>query len=185
MRVIAGTARGTKLIAPSGFDVRPTLDRVREALFSILMPRIDDAVFLDLFSGTGAIGIEALSRGAKSATFVDQDIRSINTLRRNLEATHFVSRSCIRRLALPQSLSSLAKDPFRYDIVFIDPPYAFETYTELLNALPESGLLAEHAVVVVEHNARKDPLTAVTALNRYRVAAYGETALSFFSENPV
>lgn len=184
MRVIAGTARGTKLIAPSGMEVRPTLDRVREALFSILMPRIDEAVFLDLFSGTGAIGIEALSRGAQTATFVDQDSRSMGALQRNLEATHFTSRARIRRLALPGALANLAKDPLQYDIVFIDPPYAFEAYTELLDTLPVSGLLANEAIVVVEHNARKDPLTAVSGLHRYRVATYGETALSFFTQKP-
>ena len=186
VRVIAGTARGTKLIAPPGFEVRPTLDRVREALFSILMPRLEDTAFLDLFSGTGAIGIEALSRGAKTATFVDQDARSMEVLRRNLEATHFTANARVHRLALPGGLRSLTNDPVRYDLVFIDPPYAFEAYTELLDQLPQSGLLTDDAIVVVEHNARKgqDPLTEVTGLTRYRVASYGETALSFFSQNP-
>ena len=186
MRVIAGTARGTKLVAPPGFEVRPTLDRVREALFSILMPRLEDTSFLDLFSGTGAIGIEALSRGAKTATFVDQDARSMEVLRRNLEATHFTASARVRRLALPGGLRFLTNDPVRYDLVFIDPPYAFESYTELLDQLPESGLITEDAIVVVEHNARKgqDPLTKVTGLTRYRVASYGETALSFFTQNP-
>lgn len=180
MRVIAGSARGIRLEAPPGLDIRPTLDRVREALFSILMPRLDGAHFLDLFAGTGANGIEALSRGATSATFVDSEARPVETIRKNMAAARVAENGRIRRLALPGGLAALAADGIRYDIVFADPPYAFEEYTPLLQALRDAPFLADDAIVIIEHHARRDPLDGPQPMERYRKATYGETALSFF-----
>jgi 16S rRNA (guanine966-N2)-methyltransferase len=186
MRVIAGSARGTRLVAPRGLDVRPTLDRVREALFNILAPRIEGAHFLDLFAGTGANGIEALSRGAESSTFVENNLRSLQTIRRNLEATRLMSRASVRRLDLPTGLYELHEEGTQYDIVFADPPYDLarqnpDAYTTLLDHLYAAQILANDAIVVIEHDSRTalSEKTAHFACTRH--ARYGETTLSFFS----
>lgn len=185
MRVIAGTAKGTRLAAPKGREVRPTLDRVREALFSILTPRIEGARFLDLFAGTGANGIEALSRGAASATFVDNDSRSLDVVRRNLEATHLAGKAQIRRLDLPRGLSTLSREGVRYDVVFIDAPFGLardnpDAYGQLLEALSAAALLAEDGIVVVEHDSGVSLPASIGALTCFREARYGGTALALF-----
>ena len=186
MRVIAGVAKGTRLTAPKGLEVRPTLDRVREALFSILAPRIEGASFLDLFAGTGANGIEALSRGARLSTFVENDPRSLQTIRRNLEATRLISRASVRRLELPSGLYKLYEESIRYDIVFADPPYDLarqdpDAYTTLLNHLHTAQILATDAIIVIEHDSRTAPPEKTADFACTRHARYGETTLSFFS----
>lgn len=181
MRVIAGTARGARLVAPRGYDVRPTLDRVREALFNILYPRIEGARFLDLYAGTGANAIEALSRGAEHATLVENDPRSIRAIQQNLKTTGFSDRADLRRLDLPDGLRVLWSEQRRYDIVFADPPFAEAQYDRLLATLDAANILEEERLVVVEHSARTELAGQIGALERTRVSRYGEISLSFFS----
>ena len=181
MRVIAGTARGIRLVAPAGYDVRPTLDRVRESLFNILSPRIEGARFLDLYAGTGANGIEALSRGAASATFVDNDPRSLAAIERNLGAAKLRQLADVRRLPLPEGLRTLWADGKTYDIVFADPPFAAMEYDRLLSAIDSARVLAEGGLIVVEHSARVALPDEIGAFSQFRQAKYGEIALSFFS----
>ncbi|NIA13911.1 MAG: 16S rRNA (guanine(966)-N(2))-methyltransferase RsmD [Nitrospiraceae bacterium] len=180
MRVIAGTAKGTRLAAPKGLQVRPTLDRVRESLFNILGPRIAGARFLDLFAGTGANGIEALSRGADRAVFVDQDQRSLGCVRHNLEATHLSTRAVLHRLSLSKAMAALRADGL-FDIVFADPPYAFQDYSLLLELSADDTVLAPEGVVVIEHDIRAEIPGATGRLSQYRTGKYGDTALSFFA----
>lgn len=179
MRVISGKARGARLIAPAGREVRPTLDRVREALFSILMPHIEDCRFLDLYAGTGANGIEALSRGAAACTFVDNDTRSIDAITHNLAAARLTEFATIRRLNLPDDLSRLAGN--RYNIIFCDPPYGAAEYSILLEKIVHAQLMADDGIIVIEHAARTPEIGNVLSLNCFRTAVYGDTALSFFS----
>jgi len=181
MRVIAGTARGTRLVSPKGYDVRPTLDRVREALFNILYPRIEGARFLDLYAGTGANAIEALSRGAEHATLVENDPRSIRAIEQNLKATRLAGHAELRRLDLPDSLRVLWTEQRRYDIVFADPPFAETQYDRLLAALDAAKILAVEPVVVVEHSAKIELTADVGGLSRFRVNKYGDVSLSFFT----
>jgi len=181
VRVIAGIARGTRLVAPKGLDVRPTLDRVREALFGILAPRLEGARFLDLFAGTGANGVEALSRGAAAAVFADSDDRSLEAIRRNLEATRLAARARVVLLALPKGLSTLAAREQPFDIVFADPPYDFSQYADLLGGIRAESLLAADGILVVEHATRVDLGADWGGFARGRCRAYGDTALSFFS----
>lgn len=181
MRVIAGKAKGARLTVPKGLDVRPTLDRVRESLFSILAPRIEGARFLDLFAGTGANGIEALSRGAKACTFVDSDARACETIRRNLEKTHLSQLAEVCLLTLPDAIPRLAERRTQYEVVFADPPYNFTQYGALFRAIERSRLLAPNGIVVVEHAARTEMLEIIEDFKRTRRADYGDTALSFFS----
>ncbi len=186
MRIIAGTAKGTRLTAPTGREVRPTLDRVREALFSILMSRIEGVRFLDLFAGTGANGVEALSRGAASATFVDNDPRSLELVRRNLEAARLAEHGQVRRLELPKGLATLAREGTTYGIVFADPPYGFakenpQAYGNLIEAASDARIAADGALFVIEHDSRVILPDSAGFFARVRTAKYGETALSIFS----
>jgi 16S rRNA (guanine966-N2)-methyltransferase len=179
MRVISGKARGLKLVTPQGLATRPTPDRVREALFSIIADRIPGARFLDLFAGTGANGIEALSRGAAHSTFVDISTKSIRIIQLNLERTGFADRADVHRLALPCGLANL--ETAAYDLVFLDPPYAFEDIKGLLQSVVEARLLSEQGIAVVEHAFRKTPPGEVETLSMFRQNRYGDTALSFFA----
>jgi 16S rRNA (guanine(966)-N(2))-methyltransferase RsmD len=182
MRVIAGTSRGVPLFTPPGNEIRPTLDRVRESLFNVLMHRTEGCRFLDLFAGTGANGIEALSRGAASAVFVDQDAKSIELVQRNLQKTRLEANAVCQRLQLPAGLTTIGREgcpPF--DIVFCDPPYAFSDYVALLTEVQTQQLLAEGAVVIVETFAAKELPQQIGVLTLERRRVYGDTALSFFS----
>ena len=149
MRVIAGEYKGRRLQAPPGDAVRPTPDRVREALFSILGARVEGATVLDLFAGSGALGIEALSRGAASAVFVDDDPRAVDAIERNL--SEIGADGEVKRR---DALAFLAQTPARFDLVFADPPYS--SAPELAGALTERipRVLADDAVIVIESHKR-------------------------------
>lgn len=178
MRVIAGSKRGRPLKVPRGNEVRPTLERTREALFNILGPRLQGARFLDLFAGTGANGIEALSRGAAHALFVDSDRRAIAVVRENLARTGLGERAAIRRLNLPPQLAKI-QGPF--DLVFADPPYTFEHHDALLAGLGAHGLVAEGGLVVLEHGKTPAPAPIVAPFEQVRQQHYGDTWLSFYA----
>lgn len=181
MRVIGGEARGRRLEAPKGARVRPTLDRVRESLFNILAPRLSGARFLDLFAGSGANGIEALSRGASACTFVDNDETSLRVLRKNLDNTGLGARARVRRLPLPGGLDRLEEFEGGYDIIFADPPYIFSRHAALLAAVRNFGLLAEQGVIVLEHAARTELADELDGYRCSRRNRYGDTALSFYT----
>ncbi len=178
MRIIAGSARGLRIEAPPGPNVRPTLDRVREALFSILMPRLEDARFVDLFCGSGANGIEALSRGAANVTFVDQDRKALNTVRDNLNRARVATHATCLQLEIPREIQRI---PGTFDLVFADPAYDFDAYDALLDAIAAGTLLAEDGLVIVEHRRSVDLPATTDALTRTRVAPYGQCALSFYA----
>lgn len=180
MRVIAGEAKGRRLEAPKGMRVRPTLDRVRESLFNILGPRLHGCRFLDLFAGSGANGIEALSRGAASCTFVDADERSLKVLRSNVLSVGFAGRSRVKRLTLPSGLERLGESESAYDVVFADPPYDFVHYPRLLEALGQ-GILARDGLAIIEHASRAPLEPPVGPLVKVREERYGDTMLTFFS----
>jgi len=181
MRIIAGKAKGVRLSAPKGVEIRPTLDRVREALFSIIGLRIEDTAFLDLFAGTGANGIEALSRGARVCTFVDNDRRALAVVERNLDAAHLKDFAEFHRLSLPEGLHELLPPEPGYDFIFADPPYAFDSYGDLLDRIVSESLLARNGTVIIEHSPRIVIKGNNSGLSEIRLAKYGDTALSFFS----
>lgn len=145
MRVVAGTARGRRLTAPPGRDVRPTSDRVREAVFSSLesMDAIHDATVVDLFAGTGALGIEALSRGARHATFVDDSPLAVRTIEANLDATGLAgAHATVVRADVVRWVTTAASGG-AFDVAFADPPYAFDGWRALATALDAGALVAE------------------------------------------
>lgn len=147
MRVISGSARGLKLVSLEGLDTRPTLDRVKEALFSMLTPYIYDAKVLDLFAGSGALGIEALSRGADKAVFVDMLPEAMNIIRENVNN----ARVCERASFFTKKAADYIKNATeKFDLVFLDPPYAGNLYEDCLNLLYENELLSEGCVIALE-----------------------------------
>lgn len=181
MRVIAGRARGVRLEEPGDLPIRPTLDRVREALFSILGPRLEGAHFLDLFAGTGANGIEALSRGAASAVFVEHNPLAAALIRRNLAKTGLHGAGRVVLLSIPEELPLVRLGDVRFSIIFADPPHDFTALAELPEAIGDSNLLASQGLVVIEHEPRAVLPERAGPLTRSRMVQYGRTALSFFS----
>lgn len=168
------------MVAPKGLDVRPTLDRVRESLFNILAPRIEGARFLDLFAGTGAVGIEALSRGAASCVFVESDRRSLDATARNVETARVMDRAQVCRATLPGNWQMIPKQRDGYDIVFADPPYAFAEHDALFRGLMCYLKPGEDGIFVLEHSARTEVVFPQEVIACYRRAVYGEVALSFY-----
>jgi 16S rRNA (guanine966-N2)-methyltransferase len=188
MRIIAGSLRSRRLIAPPGLATRPTSDRLRETLFNVLAPRIEGASFLDLYAGSGAVGIEALSRGASRVAFVERDAAALESLRANLgrlgirEAIRIHAGSVSAFLRRGRPSGSL-----KFDLVFLDPPYdADQEYAATLGLLGggSSSLLAPGALVIAEHR-RKQPLEdRYGHLKRTRLLEQGDAALSFYAMEP-
>jgi len=196
MRVIAGTYRSRPLTAPPGMATRPTSDRLRETLFNVLAPRIEGARFADLYAGTGAVGIEALSRGAAHVTFVEDSAAAIAALRANLTALKIHSAFHLEQRSVPAALRNLAarnaavaedgRDSL-FTLVYLDPPWEdAAAYTQCLNLLAASSaaLLAPDAIVIAEHARRGTVTLADTykSLKRYRLLEQGDAALSFYRQ---
>lgn len=183
MRIIAGEFRGRILKSPADQKTRPTSDRLRETLFNILAPRIDaETRFLDLCAGTGAIGIEAISRGAGFATFVDKSQRSCALIEENLDL-----------LKIPEEKTEVVRSPAEkfvtrehadaWDIIFYDPPYR-ENYRNFLIefAINSSRLLTDSGILIAEHHAKNELPDAVDDIRRWRITKQGETHLSFYEK---
>jgi 16S rRNA (guanine966-N2)-methyltransferase len=199
MRVIAGTYRSRPLTAPRGMATRPTSDRLRETLFNVLAPRIEGARFADLYAGTGAVGIEALSRGAAHVTFVESAASAIAALRANLAALRIRENFQLDQRSVPLALRNLAarnaadgnkaRREQHFTLVYLDPPWEdAAAYTQSLNLLAEcsAALLAFDAIVIAEHARRGSVTPADTygTLDRYRLLEQGDAALSFYRQAP-
>lgn len=193
MRIIAGTYGSRRLEAPPGLGTRPTSDRLRETLFNVLAPRMDGAAFLDLYAGSGAVGLEALSRGAARVTFVERSQGALKVLRRNLDRLGIESGFSVRAESVAAFLRAAAKasakpipqgmtKPVRYEVVFLDPPYdAAEEYAATLGVLGEAqGILAPGALVIAEHRRMESLKDQYGSLKRARLLEQGDAALSFF-----
>jgi len=179
MRVIAGELGGRRLHAPHGSRTRPTSDRVREALFMALGP-LDDARVVDLYSGSGALAIEALSRGAAWADLVDADRHARDAAHRNLDELGLLSRVRLWPLRLPGGLSRLEKALASADVVFADPPYGGDDARALLARLSRAGMMKPGARLVLETHAKDDVPAAAGQLVRERERKYGETVVHVF-----
>ena len=186
MRIIAGKYRGRNLKSPPSLEVRPTSDRLRETLFNVIAPRIENARFLDLCAGSGAVGIEALSRGAARVTFVDRSRKMCELIKSNIDLCR-IERSeseVVQAEALDYLRRFIAKQPDSgkpWDIVFFDPPYAID-YLPMLETLGarSASLLTEKGLLIVEHHHKTDLPETLGDLNRYRVLKQGDSALSFY-----
>jgi 16S rRNA (guanine966-N2)-methyltransferase len=179
LRVISGELRGRKLRSVGGTKTRPTADRIREAIFSILSDRLQGANVLDLFAGTGAFGIEALSRGAQAAVFVDIDRDALAVLRQNIKNILLESRTKIIQWDITQNLNCLRSFQFAFNLIFLDPPYRQQMIAPALINLHSSHCMHAGACIVVEH-ALQEPIL-VSPL-QYEIAdqrRYGKTFISF------
>lgn len=176
MRVVAGTARGRPLVAPRGTATRPIADRVKETLFDILADRVPDARVLDLYAGSGAIGIEALSRGAAHCDFVERDRRALTAIRENVERAGVGDRAAVHGDDVLRYLAGPGGD--RFGLAFLDPPYAERAILAPLERLVAH--LAPGAAVVVKHHWRT-PIPEPRGLSRWRERRFGETALTFLA----
>ena len=183
MRVIAGSARGRRLHSPADLRVRPTADRVKEALFSALASRfgsLDGLAVLDLFAGSGGLGIEALSRGAASVIFVDQHPGSLALTRKNLQLTGLDGPATLIQMDARKALYRFQDQGRVFDIILVDPPYADKELTgELLSLFSKLGLIAANGVAVFETDSRYQ-ISAPESLHLANRKVYGDTALSFF-----
>ena len=184
MRVIAGLHRGRRLLGPRGQAIRPTSDRVKEALFSILGERTLGARVLDLYAGTGSIGIEALSRGATHVTFVETDREALRLVRSNLQQCGLEQCAHVCACQVSQFFRRGTEWSGPYDIIFCDPPYRLTP--ELLTLAGEwhAGWLAEEAVVIVEHSSKEHMPATLGPLSQVKRYDYGDTALTRFHLTP-
>jgi len=185
MRVIAGIYKGRRLKTLEGLSVRPTSDRLRETLFNILAPRIEGARFADLCAGSGAIGIEALSRGARHVTFIESSLKAARIISENLrncgirEGYRVINRDALR------ALKNLASEQAQFDIIYFDPPYNSEIHTPVMWIIEMHDLLAEDGVVIVEHRRQTPLLPNYDRLRPYRQVAQGDSLLTFFGVEAV
>ncbi|HLW52095.1 MAG TPA: 16S rRNA (guanine(966)-N(2))-methyltransferase RsmD [Candidatus Angelobacter sp.] len=181
MRVIAGKFRSRKLVAPAGVSTRPTSDRLRETLFNVLAPELEGSVWIDLFAGTGAVGIEAISRGAAMVYFVESGKPALHAIRRNLADLAIQSGfEILDREAIP-ALRQLEARRLTSDFCFLDPPYRKAgAYEQVLGLLSESALLKPGGSAIAEHDKHFDPGESFGPLVRYRKLRQGDAVLSFY-----
>jgi 16S rRNA (guanine966-N2)-methyltransferase len=185
MRVIAGKYRGRPLRSLRGTDIRPTSDRLRETLFNVLTAgnpmALEGTVWLDLFAGTGAVGIEALSRGARNAYFVETSAPAAKVIEQNLQSLGIVDGHRILRDDLSGALWRLQREHIAADVVFLDPPYRMrQAYEETITMLADSSLVWAMSLVIAEHEKKFDPGNEFGSLRRIRKLAQGNAALSFY-----
>lgn len=189
MRVIAGKFRSRPLHSLRGIDLRPTSDRLRETLFNVLTAgnptALEGKIWLDLFAGTGAVGIEALSRGVAKVYFVESSMPAAGLIQRNLDSLGIKTGFEVLKDEVARALRKLATRNVTADFVFLDPPYRMEKiYPQTLQLLSQSLLLKPDAVVVAEHTKRFDPGDDFAPLHRYRLLKQGDAALSFYGMQP-
>ncbi len=177
MRVITGKARGVSLKTPEGLQTRPTTDRVKEALFSVIQFDIPTAVVLDLFGGTGQLGIEALSRGAKRAVFVDESEKACKLIRENLRRTRLEQEASVIRC---DYLAYLRRCTEKYDIVFLDPPYAEVFLENALKMITEIDILQSGGIIVTERPLGKDLPYEFEGYTRSKDYKYGSTLITLY-----
>lgn len=182
MRIVAGIQKGRRLKEPDGQDLRPTSARVREALLAILTHRIEGARVLDLYAGTGALGLESLSRGAHQAVFVDNDVASSRILRENIarcgydEQCDVISQDVETYLISPPSFG----EPPAFDLIFVDPPYHTTDLARLLERLSLSKKIAAQGTIILEHFFKHTVPDQAGALTQTRQSRYGDTMLTFY-----
>ncbi len=182
MRVIAGALRGRKLHSVKGPSIRPTSDRARESLFACLGPSIAETHWLDLFAGTGAVGIEAISRGAANVVFVERARAATQVLERNLTDLGLVSQTRVLRRDVRAALQGLAREGCRFDWVFADPPYASDWLPVLVESPEMQELLGSTGVLVIERAAAEPPSSKLLGLRRTETRTFGGTAFDWFEK---
>ncbi|MGI6085567.1 MAG: 16S rRNA (guanine(966)-N(2))-methyltransferase RsmD [Acetivibrionales bacterium] len=180
LRVIGGTARGVPLKSPDTKNTRPTMDRTKESIFNILMPYISGTQVLDLFSGSGSLGIEALSRGAQHAVFVDKSKKCRDIIIENIRKTKMEERSTVMTLDVYKALKLLGSQNAKFDIVFLDPPYNMNFIAKTIQNIDEFDIIVQDSILVCEHHIDEKAPEQVGRLEKVRIKEYGETVYSFY-----
>ena len=180
MRIISGKFRGKKLQGPRHADLRPTSDRLKESLFNILGPDVQGASVLDAFAGTGAIGLEALSRGAREVVFIESSRDAVRLIRKNLELCAVTSAYQILQEDVFTSMRTLARTGFRADIAFLDPPYHWGPYCDLIGTLFHTGIVSAGSRVILEHHSKAAVPESETGFRCVRTLRQSDKCLSFY-----
>jgi 16S rRNA (guanine966-N2)-methyltransferase len=180
MRVIGGIYRGRHLRTVAGLRVRPTSDRLRETLFNILAPRTGDRTFLDVCAGSGAVGIEALSRGAREVTFIERNRQACNSIRTNLTSIGITQAASIINRDVSIALKQLEHAGSQFDLVYFDPPYASALYDSVMRRFGSGILLTTDSIVIVEHRIKTPPEAHYGSLILFREVKQGESGLAFY-----
>ena len=179
MRIIGGKARGTKLYTLEGDNTRPTLDRVRESLFNIIQFDVPNSVFVDLFSGSGAVGLEAISRGAKKSIFCDKSRDAINIIKKNIDKTHCKEQTNVYQISYEELLQNKINE--KIDIIYIDPPYETNFAYKSINIILERNLIDNNSIIIVETD-REDVIKQIDTIELIEIAdkrKYGRAYLIF------
>ena len=180
MRITGGELRGIPIRAPGGKRTRPTSDKIRQAMFNVLGDSVAGAEALDLFAGSGALGIEALSRGAESVVFVEKDTAAVRAINANIEKAALSDRTRVFRTDFRSALTRLSREDAKFDIIFIDPPYEGDFLADVRAAFQENGVTTKESIIVVEHFAKTSPPELLSGLPLADTRSYGQTALSYY-----
>ena len=183
MRIISGLARGTKLYTLEGENTRPTLDRIKEPLFSIIQTKIKDSIVLDLFSGSGALALEALSRGAKKAFLCDKSYAAIDIIKKNINKTHLEEKTKVLYMDYKKCLETINE---KIDLIFIDPPYKLDIAVKTVKLILEKELLAEDGVIIIETDDKQRELQQIKNIENnikiINLRTYGRVTLIFLKK---
>lgn len=181
MRVISGKVRGLKLNTPKNEDVRPTTDRVKESLFNIINPYIMESDVLDLFAGTGSLGIECLSRGANKCVFVDVSKESISIVKSNIKKARVENESVVLNLDFKDSINKLKIQNNKFDVIFMDPPYYKNMFIDALEKIDEASLLKADGIIIIEHDTKDKFPEKIKNFIQTKSKKYGNTTLTFYT----
>lgn len=180
MRIITGKAKGRRLLSVQGLNTRPTSDKIKASIFNILPSDFNGKEVLDLFAGTGNLGIETLSQGAKKAVFIESNHRALSVLEKNIRNCGFIDRSQIIGNTVAKGIRILEKRGNRFDIIFLDPPYGKNILRDTLARVSKAGILKDNALVVVEHSSSETVADNIENLALNDQRRYGKTVVSFF-----
>ncbi|MEW9667586.1 16S rRNA (guanine(966)-N(2))-methyltransferase RsmD [Ammoniphilus sp. 3BR4] len=180
MRVISGSKKGRPLAAVPGKGTRPTVDKVKESIFSMIGPYYKGGVALDLYAGTGGLGIEALSRGMDKAIFVDLDKKAIAVIKENLERTELTEQAEVYKNEASRALKALTKRNIKLDLVFLDPPYAYQKINTEIAILHDHGMLNDEAYIVAETDAEVQLTDRIGNVHKIKEVEYGNTRITIY-----
>lgn len=182
MRVVSGKCKGKALKAVPGHSTRPTTDKVKEAIFNMIGPYFDGGLCLDLFAGSGNLGIEALSRGIEKGIFVDRDRKAIQTIKENVSTCSLEENVEIYRNDAKLALKAVKKRGLTFDLIFLDPPYGKQSLIQLLTYIDEHGLIAQDGIVICEHHVDLKLPPDCGKLTKYREENYGMIKVSLYRQ---
>lgn len=180
MRIIAGLAKGRKILSPEGMGTRPTLDRVKESIFNIIQGYVPDSRVLDVFAGTGSLGLEAVSRGAKECSLVDKGTKTFEFLKKNVELLNFGDRCSCYNMDSYVVLNELAKKSKQFDIIFIDPPYAKDMIPPAVKIISENSLLESDGLIVTKIDSGEAIFEGDEKIKLTDYRVYGNTTVCFY-----